>query len=283
MKYTIAVALSLSLFACKKEEPAPPPAPVVAQKAKPPAPVPVAPTQTAVTLPAGSPIPGTGVLLWLAGDDALTSAKDGKVHSWQNAAVPGGTAKAVQDDHPPAAVANAINGHAAVQFDGTNQMLMTSIDIGPKQMPEGTVITVLRTKTAEKSPLRKVYGDDNGDYDRAVGLDDRGDKNFTLFSGSGVTGYFPIEVDKTYIVVDQYSPKEFSGWVNGAAALSKVAADWQDDALPNMYIGGSGNVYEEYWNGDVAEVIVYARKLSDAERTQVEDYLAKKYGVALTR
>src|SRR5258706_1678745 len=109
MKYTIAVALSLSLFACKKEEPAPPPAPVVAQKAKPPAPAPVVSTQTAVTLPAGSPIPGSGVLLWLAGDDALTAAKDGKVQSWQNAAVPNVTAKAVHDDHPPAAVANAIN------------------------------------------------------------------------------------------------------------------------------------------------------------------------------
>ena len=71
--------------------------------------------------------------------------------------------------------------------------------------------------------------------------------------------------------------------MNGAAALSKVTADWQEDALPNMYIGGSGTVYQEYWNGDVAEIIVYARKLSDAERAEVEDYLAKKYAVTLTR
>ncbi|HEX3111588.1 MAG TPA: hypothetical protein VHU41_20980, partial [Thermoanaerobaculia bacterium] len=167
------------------------------------------------------------------------------------------------------------------------QMLMTSIDISPARMPEGTVITVFRSKTADKSPLRKVYGDDNGSYDRAIGLDDRAeDKNFTLFSGSGVQGYFNLEADKPYIVVDEYSPKEFSGWVNGNPALTKLAASWAEkpeDSLPNMYIGGTGTSYSEYWNGDIAEVIVYGRILSDAERTQVEDYLAKKYGLTLTR
>ena len=287
MKRLMAIALVLSLFGCHKtEETAPPPAPV-AQTKPVEAPKPAVQPQTGVTLPAGSPIPANGVLLWLTGDDALTAAQGGKVQVWQNAGVPNVTAKPAQPDHAPAAAPNALNGHATVQFDGTDQMLMTSIDISPSRMPEGTVITVFRSKTADKSPLRKVYGDDNGSYDRAIGLDDRaGDKNFTLFSGSGVEGYFNLEADKPYIVVDEYSPKEFSGWVNGNAALTKIPAAWGDkpeDALPNMYLGGTGTSYSEYWNGDIAEVIVYGRLLSDAERTQVEDYLAKKYGITLTR
>ena len=287
MKRWIGVALALSLFGCKKQEAPPPPAPVAETKAAPaPAPVAKAQPQAGVTLPSSAPIPASGVLLWLTGDDALSGAKDGKVLLWQNASVPSGSAKALHDEHPPAAAANALNGHATVQFDGTDQMLVTSVDIAPARMPEGTIITVFRSKTADKTPLRKVYGDDNGSYDRAIGLDDRGeDKNFTLFAGNGVTGYFPLATDKPYIVVDEYSPKEFSGWVNGNATLTKVAADWApgpEDALPNMYIGGTGTSYQEFWNGDIAEVIVYGRKLSDAERTQVEDYLAKKYGVTLT-
>jgi hypothetical protein len=285
MKWWIGVALLLSLFGChKKEAVAPPPQPVAKTK---PAPPPTREPQLAVTLPPESPIPPAGVLLWLTGDDALVSAANGKVLLWRNASVPNVTAKAAAADHAPAAAANALNGHATVQFDGTDQLLMTSIDISPAAMPEGTVITVFRSKTAEKSPLRKVYGDDNGSYDRAAGLDDRGgDKNFTLFSGSGVEGYFNLEADKPYIVVDQYSPKEFSGWVNGNAALTNLGAAWgdqPDDALPNMYLGGTGTSYSEYWNGDIAEVIVYNRKLTEDERKLVEDYLAKKYGVTLTR
>ncbi len=287
MKRFLGVALVLSLIACKKQEtPAPPPQP--AAEVKPAAaPAPVVQPHTAATLPAGSPIPASGVLLWLTGDDALASATNGKVLTWQNASVPNVTAKAAKPEQAPVAAANALNGHATVQFDGTDRTLMTSIDISPARMPEGTIITVFRSKTADKSPLRKVYGDDNGGYDRAIGLDDRGgEKNLTLFSGSGVEGYFNLEVDKPYIVVDQYSPKEFSGWVNGNPALTKLAAAWgekPEDALPNMYIGGTGTSYSEYWNGDIAEVIVYGRTLTDAERTQVEDYLAKKYGITLTR
>jgi hypothetical protein len=68
--------------------------------------------------------------------------------------------------------------------------------------------------------------------------------------------------------------------------LDKVAAAWganPGEALPNLYIGGTGTVYHEPRQGDLAEIIVYGRVLSDQERMQVEDYLAKKYGVTVAR
>jgi hypothetical protein len=53
--------------------------------------------------------------------------------------------------------------------------------------------------------------------------------------------------------------------------------------LPNLYIGGTGTSYHEPWQGDIAEMIVYGRVLTDQERMQVEDYLGAKYGVAINR
>lgn len=287
MRYLLLTGLLILSFGCAKKENVEPPAvateTTAAPSTQPPEPAPV-PTQTIATLPAGSPIPATGVLLWLSADDAVAGATDGKLRTWQNTLVPGATATAVHADRLPAVVTNALNGHAVIRFDGTDQTLMSTIDIGPARMPEGTIITVFRSTTADASPLRKVYGDDNGGYDRAIGLDDRGgEKNFTLFKGSGVEGYFQLQPDTTYIVVDDFSAKEFSGWVNGNAALTKLAAAWDEDALPNMYIGGTGTVYNEFWSGDIAEIVVYARKLDEAERIQVEDYLAQKYGVTITR
>jgi hypothetical protein len=288
MRYLLAVGMVLLLLGCggeKRDESVQPSMTTAAPDTQPaPAPAPPVQAQQLVTLPAGSPIPADGVLLWLTGDDAAANAQGGKVQSWQNTRIKGAGATAVRADGVPAAVASALNGHAVVRFDGTDQMLMSSIDIGPARMPEGTVITVVSSTTADAAPLRKVYGDDNGGYDRAVGLDDRAaGKNFTAFVGTGVAGYFQIAPNTTYVIVDEYSPKEFSGWVNGTAAASKIAADWQDDALPNLYIGGTGTAFSEFWSGDLAEIIVYARKLSDAERIQVEDYLAQKYGVTITR
>jgi hypothetical protein len=272
MKYLLSLATLLVVFGCAKEKPAEEPQPTTttaettttaAETQPPPAP------QTAITIPAGAPIPADGVLLWLAADD---------VKSWESASV-----RPVHPNQLPALVPNTLNGHAVIRFDGTDQMLMSTVDIGPKRMPVGTVISVFRSATADASPLRKLYGDDNGSYDRAAGLDDRAaGKNYTLFTGIGVEGYLQLTANTAYIAVDEYSPKEFNGWINGAATLAKTPADWGEDALPNLYIGGTGTVYQEFWNGDLAEMIVYARKLSGAERTKVEDYLAQKYGVTLT-
>lgn len=263
------LAALLLFFACaKKEQPAEtatttaaPPAATTEQPA--PTTTTVAP-QNAIALPADAPIPASGVLLWLKADEPLTGAHP------------------VHPNQGPAVVPNAINGHAVLHFDGTDHMLIADIDIGPKRMPEGTIVSVFRSATADASPLRKLYGDDDGGYDRAAGLDDRATKtNYTVFTGNGDDAYFQLAANTTYITVDQYTTKDFTGWVNGAATPSITPANWSEDALPNLYIGGTGTVYSEFWNGDLAEIIVYNRKLSDAERAQVVGYLAKKYGVTL--
>ncbi|HMC22503.1 MAG TPA: hypothetical protein VKL19_11680 [Thermoanaerobaculia bacterium] len=280
------VVLSLCLIAIsackKKEEPTPPPAPAETKTAQSSS-APATP-QSGVTLPAGAPIPATGVALWLIADDAKGDAA-GKLASWSNGSVPGVTATADKPELQPAVVAKALNGHAVVRFDGDQNMLKTNVDISPAAMPDATVFAVFSSKTDAASPLRKLYGDDDGGYDRAVGLDDRGGgggKNYTVFSGQGAEGYFALKANETYVTADQFTKSDFSGWVNGKPALQKVTAAWET-ALPNLYIGGTGTSYHEPWQGDLAEMIVYTRVLTDQERMQVEDYLAKKYAVPITR
>ncbi len=278
-KMFVFLALLLAAVSCKKTE-APPPQPSPAATETHATTTTAAPQPAATaTLPSGSPIPSEGIALWLVADDA----KPGKLASWSNAAVANFTATADKPELEPEVVANALNGHAVVRFDGDKTMMKTSVDISPAAMPEATVIAVFNSKTDAKQPLRKLYGDDNGGYDRAAGLDGRGrDKNYTVFTGKGVEGYFMLKAGETYLTVDQYGKSDFSGWVNGTAALTKVPADWSK-ALPNLYLGNTGTSFHEMWQGDLAEIIVYARVLTDQERTQVEDYLAKKYGVTITR
>jgi large repetitive protein len=287
-KRTIALCLCLSaVVACKKAEQAPPPPPqqpaaTQTQPATTTTPPPIVPQPT-VTLATGAPIPASGVALWLVADDAKPGA-DGKLASWSNAAVAGVTATADKADLQPTVVPGVLNGHAAVRFDGANNMLTTNIDISPARTPEVTVFAVFNSKTDATNQLRKLYGDDDGGYDRAAGLDSRGSegKNYTVFTGGGVEGDFVLKANESYLTADQFTKTDFSGWLNGKATLTKVAASWKE-ALPNLYIGGTGTSYHEPWQGDLAEMIVYSRVLTDAERMQVEDYLGKKYGVAIAR
>ena len=284
MKRIVPLAALLLIFACaKKEQTAEAPPTTTTQEAPPavetqPPATNTAP-QNATTLAANAPIPASGVLLWLAADDA--TATNGNVTVWKSTQVPT-SARPLHENQTPALVAKALNGHAVVHFDGTDQQLISDIDIGPKRMPVGTIISVFRSATADASPLRKLYGDDDGGYDRAAGLDDRAAKtNYTVFTGNGDEPYFQLAANTAYITVDQYTTTDFTGWVNGAATPVITPANWGDDALANLYLGGTGTVYSEFWNGDLAEIIVYNRKLSDEERAKVVDYLAKKYGVTL--
>lgn len=291
MRKIIALLLvtGFALSSCKKKEeaPAPPPAaPTPAATTSSAAPATKAPTPIPnVSLAADAPIPGNGLALWLTGDDAMKSATAGKLASWTNPLVPNVSATPTEGTSAPSAVAGAVNNHAAVRFDGATNMLRTNIDISPASWPDVTVITVFNSATDANSPLRSVYGDDNSDYDRAAGLDNRSgdEKNYVIFAGDrGVAGYFALKANQPYLTTDQYTATEFNGWVDGKPAITKLATHW-GEALPNMYIGGTGTSYEQYWNGDIAEIIVYARVLTDAERTKVEDYLAKKYGMTLAR
>jgi hypothetical protein len=291
MRKIVALLLvtALTLVSCKKKEEAvapQPAAPTPAATTSSAAPAPKGPTPIPnVPLAASAPIPGNGLALWLTGDDAMKSASAGKLASWTNPLVPNVSASASEATKQPSVAANAINGHAAVRFDGDANMLMTNIDISPASWPDVTVITVFNSATDVKNPLRSVYGDDNGDYDRSAGLDDRsGDaNNYVIFTGDrGVAGYFALKANQPYLSTDQYTATEFKGWIDGKPSLTRSETHW-GEALPNMYIGGTGTSFAQYWKGDIAEMIIYARVLTDAERAQIEDYLAKKYGVALVR
>src|SRR5580765_2217046 len=214
MKRTI-VALSAALpllFACQeKQDAAAPPPPVTTSSAAPA----LATTATTTTAPATGTVPDVtaanasvpvqGLELWLRGDYGVTAGASGKVTSW---AVEGSplTAAPAQPAEQPTLVASAINGKPAVRFDGDQNMLEVPMSIDPKVSPQLTVISVWSSATAERSPLRKLYGADNGGYDRAAGIDDRSEgSNYTVFGGSaGVVGSFTFTANTPNLTVESY-------------------------------------------------------------------------------
>jgi hypothetical protein len=281
MKRTLLVLL---LVACSKNEQSTPSA------GSPIAPAPVAKTssRSEAALPESQAHPGVwsipprGVVPWLVGDDAKPQF-GGALQTWTNEYLPTAKATAERPEMQPNVVANVINQHSVVRFDGNNNIMESNVDISPQRMPDVTVFAVVSSRTDAPSPLRKVYGDDDGGYDRVAGLDNRGgDKNYCVFTGKGVTGDFVLKMNTVYVTEEQFTKTDVSAWVNGKQTLDKTPAEWST-ALPHMFIGGTGTAYHEPWFGDIAEIIVYSRVLSDLERMQIEDYLGKKYGVQMPR
>jgi hypothetical protein len=285
----IAILAALLVFAaCRK----PAETPATTSSATPPPPAQTATTATkAPYVPpadvsvANAPVPANGLSLWLRADYGVTAGADGKVSSW---AVEGSAVKATADspEKQPTVAQNAIGGKPAIHFDGGTQILEANLDIDPAASPELTVISVFTSETDAPTPYRKLYGADDGGYDRAAGLDDRAEgTNYTVFGGgAGVVGIFKLASNTPYLTVDSYDqPKKLLNvWVNGAPAKQNQQID-HGASLDKFYIGGTGTVYHEPWLGNVAEMLVYRRMLTDDERKKVEDYLAGKYGLKLTR
>ena len=289
MKRTAVLAAILVLAACKKPE-----APATSSTA--PAPAPAA-AETTTTAPAAkyvpppdvsvanAPVPTSGLSLWLRADSGVTAGADGKVSSW---AVEGSSVKATADspEKQPTVAQNTIGGKPAIHFDGGANMLEANIDIDPAASPELTVISVFTSDTDAVTPLRKLYGADDGGYDRAAGLDNRAEGfNYTIFGGGAdVVGIFKLAANTPYLTVDSYDqPKKvLNVWVNGAPTRMNQKID-HGASLDKFYIGGTGTVYHEPWFGNVAEMLVYHRVITDEERKKIEDYLAGKYGLKLTR
>jgi hypothetical protein len=290
MKRIAILAALFALAACRKPAEAP------ATSSTAPAPPPAAATTTTATTTAtyvpppdvsaaNAPVPTNGLSLWLRADSGVTAGADGKVSAW---AVEGSPVKATADspEKQPTVAQNAIGGKPAIHFDGGTQMLEANLNIDPAASPQVTVISVFSSETDTPSPLRKLYGADDGGYDRAAGLDDRAEGfNYTVFGGSaGVVGIFKLAANTPYLTVDSYdqTKKVLNVWVNGAPAKQNQEID-HGAGLEKFYIGGTGTVYHEPWLGNVAEMLVYRRILTDDERKKIEDYLAGKYGMKLGR
>ena len=228
--------------------------------------------------------PSDGALLWLRADCGVESGPDGEVSDWSSIV---GSLHATQARvrQQPVLESQGLAGQAAVRFDGDDDKLAVDLDIHPAALPELTVITVFASETDQQTPLRKLYGSDDGGFDRAVGLDDRAmnGRNYTVFGGSSeVMGYFSLSPDTPYLTVDNFRADAFYGWVNGEVAIAGNAVS-NEEGLSKLYLGGTGIVFREPWQGPIAEMLVYGRSLTDEERIAVEDYLAAKYELELSR
>lgn len=170
---------------------------------------------------------------------------------------------------------------------------VAGVDIRATTRPDITVFAVYRVTNPSNGNLFGVWGQDNGAWDRffiASGF--QGATNGVVGLGPTETGY---RIDgagngTTRLVTTVYDGNTSSGSNSGATDASKVYFDGAlveeftdsthiSDASANFHVGNDGD--DSWFNGDIAEIIIYDRVLSDSEITDVSEYLADKYGVTL--
>ena len=237
-----------------------------------------------------STLPTTGLALALSASElAYTQANNSAVTVWPNAAGPSLTALSA-GVLAPTLVHSAINGQAVVRFDGLDDHL--TLPSGFQDFTAGMSLYVVMRPSVLTSGF-KLLSLGNGAGAQNIALGRAGDtSSFQYFTSAswGEYGFFNtpggLAAGETSLMAVQQ---------NGGAADSQAFAEitkngvslfGQNVFVPPVATRSLNYIAKSYFNeglfqGDIAEVLLYNRKLSTAENAAVQAYVAGKYGLTM--
>lgn len=190
----------------------------------------------------------------------------------------------------PAYYSNQINGKSVIRFTRTSRTVgagyLSALDIRAITNPNITILTVYKQGTHQED--QAVWGCDDGNWDRFFfSTRTATPQNGSVSIGPGGVTTVDIagagQLGALQCLTAVYSK---AGGTNGSAIYlngNRIAGFTDNttmgtDALASIRIGLDGD--DNYFNGDIAEMIVYNRVLTACEITQVNRYLNQKYGVS---
>jgi len=93
-------------------------------------------------------------------------------------------------------------------------------------------------------------------------------------------GISSTELKLNSIAITTYDQIQRKTYINGELKGSNIDGNLNAGTFPN-YIGRRQGSPPDFYNGDIGEIIIYDRTLSDNERKDIEQYLAKKWNIKI--
>lgn len=234
--------------------------------------------------PAYAQIPPGDLALWLRGEDAV-DAGGGAVANWPDISGNANDAAQTSATRQPTIIAGAINGLDVVRFDGVDDRLDVVTNVFANTAFPKTVFAVYQTSDSNGHVIGT--GSSSGGFLTSYG------SALILNAGSSVlkannnsSGLFlsaPGPDTSTIRVIDGIMDDAGSVIRNACGSSESTSAT---NAFPYSKTtigasdGSNSNSSRDPLAGDIAELIVYDRVLTPAERDTVRDYLFTRYGIA---
>jgi prepilin-type N-terminal cleavage/methylation domain-containing protein len=171
---------------------------------------------------------------------------------------------------------SAMNGLPVLRFNGSNQFLTFTVS----SLIGGDFTVFIIEQRRSTASNNYIIGSTGATYPLLVGYSTSTFYENTVggISHSSVVTAYSTPIPRIRTLTYTYSTANIIARVNGT----------QTDSFSPL---GSFNAYStpaigrnisNYFNGDVGEIIMYSRALSDFERDEVEKYLSKKWGIKLS-
>ncbi|ARN57263.1 hypothetical protein [Sedimentisphaera salicampi] len=250
---------------------------------------------------AAVPVTDGLILHFDAGD--ITGLSDGdNISEWQDSAT-GDTA--VGDAYPQAGTGaptyktNVINGLPAVRFSRVEEDVLVSSDFALPEPSNGlTVFIVCKGGASGNVERAAQIGSSNGTASHLMGLDVSSNTSGCRYNnGFSLTAADanPVEAGQFHIGVRQmpdggthselfYSCNDLEAEnIQANNPSNAITFDkYNNDITLGCGRGPDGQWYPDFYEGDLAELIVYNQQLLTSEMQIVGDYLSQKYNLPFT-
>ena len=217
-----------------------------------------------------SPTQLSGCELWLDASD-LETIIGATAEEWKDKS--GNLAHAGQgtSDNRPTLVKYGWNGLSYLSFDGSNDTMTGALS---NSIIDDSIFIVCRTKNSASDAGIFYIGSSFG----VKGLTHHNaDKIYSYYSSGSIYKYHNMSTYSPHIISRSYADAVATFHVNGSEATVSNGTPADISASSSYVIANATNECEI----DIGEIIVYNRKLSQAELRQVEKYLSLKWKIGL--
>ena len=229
--------------------------------------------------------PTDKLVLWLRADRGVETDQRGGVQFWRDASpvreanlLPRDASQATPSARPRL-VRNAIGGQPALSFDGDGDFLHLAGEV--LSSPHFSIFAVVAD-----------HGTSDGSREIVSNWHRRGRSVTSVFLGTrgslGVrfTDAMPqggkLDQPDTPFILTAVSGRDAATTFQNDRLLAASEALANRDLRAPYVIGTQGNYGSEWWQGRIAEIVVYDRTLGEKERNHVWRYLANRYGLDLS-
>ena len=177
------------------------------------------------------------------------------------------------------AVGDLLGGHPVIRFDGTDDYLIGPFTTGGAMNQPSTVFAVAALDAVAVDAGYKVLidGDDNVNRHIMAQGAEAGADLWYIYAGSQLKGGVSNSSWNIWTAVYNGAVSRF--WHNGVEQCA-AGAGWAQN--PDGIRIGINHEATGPWDGDITEVILYDANLSNADKNQIGQYLATRYGLTYT-
>ena len=222
----------------------------------------------------GLTVPKNNLKLRLRADQGVTSSGD-SVSVWNDMSGNGNNATQSNSANQPVYVAGVMNNMPAIRFNGTNSYLSlpTSTALGI-QNHDYEMFIVARSSSSNIQFLLSGNSLEQFEY-HLNGVGARFIPITATYLDEGTSGAY---ADGNPHIFEAHASSSGGGMsvdgVNGGTTTANILSS--DGGILRLGVRSDGSYY---FNGDIAEVLVYDTVLTSAQRDSVEQYLADRYGI----